>query len=191
MPTIAAPRALASRMERDDRRAARRVESSCWLVEQEDGIVHHETSRDVDTLLLAPRKGCGRDMPEPLGDAEPREEVARGGVCFRSGTAGDASGLGNNVDCRDTWYHPQKLAHIANGAMTHRNHLPGFGGDQVDSAVLMDHKNLAAIWLVVGVQRTKQCRLAGTRATMQADALAGLHGQVEASKDWNADAPWL
>src|SRR6185437_7977016 len=62
-----------------------RIERGSRLVEQEQRQFGDETTRDVDTLLLAAGESGRRQAPQPLGYSEPGKQRGRPLACLRRG----------------------------------------------------------------------------------------------------------
>ena len=72
-----APRARRSAISSTTAVAIGGVERGGRLVEDQQLVLAGEAARDVDALLLAARKGRGRQRPQPFGQIEPREQRRR------------------------------------------------------------------------------------------------------------------
>ena len=70
------------------------------------------------------------------------------------------------------------MADIAHGLASDLQHLPRFGGDQIDPLAAMPHQNAPGIRQIVGVERAQQRALAAAGGAGQHHALARRDGEM-------------
>jgi hypothetical protein len=122
MPTMAAPPRLGLLDQREHRLAVGGVEARRRFVEQQRGVGMGKAARDVHALLLAARKGGGRQRPERAG-MRSRSSSSRARASASSGRPSASSGSATTSQRGHPGHDAQELADIAQRLAPQREDL--------------------------------------------------------------------
>src|SRR5262245_41623 len=167
-------RALALAYEVDDGGAVLLIEGSGRLIEQQHGMGGDEAACDIDALLFAAGEGGGRQLPKPLRDAQPRQQLGRACACGCRFEAVVARRCRHHIERADPRNGAQELTDVADHRAAQAQHVTRRGARDIAPAVAIAHQDAAGIDPVVAEDHFENRRLAAAGGSRQDQALASV-----------------
>ena len=169
--------------QRNHRVAIDSVERGGRFVENQEIVLAREAAGDVDPLLLAARKGRGRQGPEVVGQVEAGEQRRRPRSRRLNFEPRAARRRGDDVKRRDARDNAQKPAHIAHDPAPCVDNLARARLRNVEKSTAVGEQDSAAVRPVIAIGHFEDRGLAGARRPAEHDALAPFDGESDARDD--------
>ena len=112
-------------------------------------MIGDEAARDVDALLLAARKGCGRKRPQFPWQVQLRKQRRRLFARIFGGHLAGQKRFGNDIDGSDTRHGAQELADITDRVMANFEDRPRRGIADINDLIPVADEDLPLAFVVL------------------------------------------